>query len=89
MGNSQNNFLKEKSLQKLKAGAEAVWYLKLRESCFHTSCNFKLVRFYRLLRAETEGGKKKNTKNLIKTRPVISDIFSQYFCTFTRLTGQA
>lgn len=73
MGNTQNNLLKEKLLQKFKVGTEAIWYQKLRESCFHTSCNFKLVRFDRLLPAQTE--EKKNTQNLIETRPVISDIF--------------
>lgn len=74
MGNTQNNFLKEKWLQKFKVGTEAIWYIKLRESSFHTSCNLKLVRFDRLLPAKTEE-EKKNTQKLTKTRPVISDIF--------------
>lgn len=78
MGNTQNNFLKEKWLQKFKVGTEVIWYVKLRESSFHTSCNLKLVRFDRLLPAKTEEEKKRILKNLPKQDQLFQIFFSVF-----------
>lgn len=53
--------------ENIKIGTEVIWYLKLRESCFHTFCDLKLVSLDRLLPAPTQ--------NITNTRPVISVIF--------------